>query len=117
MSVRSAVSAGKSALNTMGLDSSIRAVAHPVRRNILEWLKSPQLNFPDQEYGQELGVCLGQIIERCELSPSTVSKHVGLLRSSGLLEFQKVGNAIFVRRSEASIQHFKMLMTAQISVN
>ncbi len=42
-------------------DVSFLAISHPLRRQILEWLKDPLLYFPDQEYGHDLGVCAGQL--------------------------------------------------------
>ena len=87
-------------------DTSIRAIAHPLRRQILMWLKAPQLHFPDQQYGQELGVCVGQITQRCNLSKSTVSAHLNALRSGGLVELHKVGTVHFYRRNEDKIQRF-----------
>jgi hypothetical protein len=34
-------------------DVTMRAIAHPVRRKILEWLKAPTLHFPPQPCGFE----------------------------------------------------------------
>jgi DNA-binding transcriptional ArsR family regulator len=40
------------------LDDIIKALAHPVRRDILRWLKEPERYFPEQEpagSGADLG--------------------------------------------------------------
>jgi ArsR family transcriptional regulator len=95
-------------------NAAIRAIAHPIRRKILEWLKDPQLYFPDQEYGQELGVCIGQIVRRCEKSPSTVSSHLTLLKSAGLIELNKVGTVHFLRRNDAALEQFKATLIAEL---
>lgn len=86
-------------------NASIRAIAHPVRRKILQWLKEPALHFPHQEYGHKLGICVGQITRRCGLSPSTVSQHVALLREAALVDGYKTGNSHFLKRNETRIQH------------
>jgi ArsR family transcriptional regulator len=102
-------------VKTYDFDASIRAIAHPVRREILLWLKTPQLNFPEQEYGQELGVCVGQITGRCNLSKSTVSAHLNALKTADLVSLHRAGTVHFYRRNEEAIQslgaYLKSLLT------
>ncbi len=50
--------------------------------------------------GEELCVC--QLIELLELAPSTVSKHVSVLRQARLVEGRKDGRWIFYRLADAS---------------
>lgn len=99
-------------------DASIRAIAHPLRRQILMWLKAPQRYFPDQLYGQELGVCVGQITRRCSLSKSTVSVHLNVLRAGGLVDLHKVGTVHFYNRNEDAIHcfggHFRSLLKGDL---
>ena len=45
---------------TIDLDEIIKALAHPVRREILNALKNPDASFPDQVHSTEHGVCAGQ---------------------------------------------------------
>ncbi|WP_297835437.1 ArsR family transcriptional regulator [Pseudomonas sp.] len=92
----------------------MRAIAHSVRRNILEWLKEPHLYFPDQEYGQELGVCVGQITLRCGLAQSTVSGHLALLKEAGLVNLKKSGSVHFLTRNEAAIRNFSAILKIHI---
>jgi ArsR family transcriptional regulator len=94
--------------------ASIRAIAHPVRREILQWLKEPLRNFPDQEYGQHLGVCVGQIVLRCGISQSTVSSHLALLKGAGLVDERKCGTVRFLRRNEACIRGVVILLASQL---
>ena len=54
----------------LDLDEVIKALAHPVRRDILNWLKDPHTHFPEQYHSLENGVCAGQIDQRCGLSQS-----------------------------------------------
>ena len=42
-------------------DEVIKALNHPVRRDILHWLKDPQAYFADQGHSLENGVCAGKI--------------------------------------------------------
>ncbi|PHX40016.1 hypothetical protein AO263_11415 [Pseudomonas sp. NZIPFR-PS5] len=39
------------------IDEIIKALAHPVRRQILDWLKDPVATFPDQRHTIDGGVC------------------------------------------------------------
>lgn len=88
------------------LDDILKALAHPLRRDILQWLKDPAANFPDQQHSLELGVCAGQIDQRAGLSQSTVSAHLATLQRTGLITSQKVGQWHFFKRDEAAIQAF-----------
>ncbi len=40
----------------LDIDEVIKALAHPVRRDILHWLKDPQAYFADQDHPLEIGV-------------------------------------------------------------
>ncbi|BDM24631.1 ArsR/SmtB family transcription factor [Pseudomonas sp. NPDC089428] len=90
----------------LDLDEIIKALAHPVRREILSWLKDPATQFPDQYHSIENGVCAGQIDQRCGLSQSTVSAHLATLQRAGLISSQKVGQWHFFKRNEATIEAF-----------
>jgi len=88
------------------LDNIIKALAHPLRREILQWLKEPQRYFSDQHHSLENGVCAGQIDQRAGLSQSTVSAHLATLQKAGLINSQKVGQWHFFKRNEPAIQAF-----------
>jgi DNA-binding transcriptional ArsR family regulator len=87
-------------------DAIHKALANPVRRQILAWLKEPEVNFPDQEHQVNLGVCAGQIDNRCGLSQSTVSAHLTSLHKADLITSRKVGQWIFYSRNEETIEAF-----------
>jgi ArsR family transcriptional regulator len=87
------------------LDEIIKALAHPVRREILQWLKEPEKHFADQDHPLELGVCAGKF-ERCGLSQSSVSVHLATLQRAGLVTSHKVGQWSFFKRNEVVIQAF-----------
>jgi ArsR family transcriptional regulator len=91
---------------TPDLDDIIKALAHPVRREILGWLKDPEKSFPTQMHSFELGVCAGKIFEKANLSQSTISAHLASLQRAGLVTPQKLGQWIFYSRNEALINKF-----------
>ncbi|MDH1262160.1 metalloregulator ArsR/SmtB family transcription factor [Pseudomonas sp. GD03944] len=88
------------------IDDVIKALAHPVRRDILHWLKDPEAYFPEQEHSLEIGVCAGKIDQRTGLSQSTVSAHLATLQRAGLITSRKVGQWHFFKRNEPAIQAF-----------
>ena len=99
---------------TLDLDEIIKALAHPVRRDILNWLKDPKVQFPEQLHNHEFGICAGQIDQRCGLSQSTVSAHLAVLQRAGLITSQKVGQWHFFKRNEELIQHFLKQMSQEL---
>ncbi len=98
----------------MEIDAIHKALANPVRRQILAWLKEPMQHFSEQEYPLELGVCAGLIDQRTGLSQSTVSAHLAALQRAGLVSSKRVGQWIFFKRNEATIQAFLDHMNKQL---
>lgn len=90
----------------MDIDAIHKALANPVRRQILQWLKTPQAYFANQDHPLDLGVCAGLIDDRTGLSQSTVSAHLASLQKAGLITSRRVGQWIFYKRNEEVIQAF-----------
>lgn len=90
----------------MDIDAIHKALANPVRRQILQWLKEPELHFPQQEHPLTMGVCAGNIDQRSGLSQSTMSAHLATLQKAGLITSKKVGQWNFFLRNEATLQAF-----------
>lgn len=88
------------------LDDIIKALAHPVRRDILRWLKEPERYFPEEHHPLDIGVCAGQIDRLAGLSQSTVSAHLATLQRAGLITSRKVGQWHFFKRNDAQIESF-----------
>lgn len=96
------------------IDAIHKALANPVRREILAWLREPKAYFADQELALEHGVCAGRIDARCGLSQSTVSAHLAALQKAGLVTSKRVGQWVFFRRNEAVIQAFLARMNTEL---
>ncbi|MDB5919057.1 MAG: transcriptional regulator [Massilia sp.] len=90
----------------MNIDAIHKALANPVRRQILCWLKDPDAYFAHQEHPLEIGVCAGLIDALTGLSQSTVSAHLGVLQRAGLVTSRRLGQWIFYKRNEEAIQAF-----------
>jgi DNA-binding transcriptional ArsR family regulator len=90
----------------MDIDAIHKALANPVRREILAWLKEPERFFAAQAMPLSHGVCAGQIDERCAISQSTVSAHLATLHKAGLVTSKRIGQWVFFRRNDVLIQAF-----------
>ena len=90
----------------MDIDAIHKALANPIRRQILAWLKEPELYFPEQYHPLSMGVCAGQIDRRAELSQSTMSAHLATLQKAGLITSHRVGQWNYFKRDEVTIQAF-----------
>jgi len=97
----------------MDKDEILKALANPVRMEMLKSLKQPALHFSEQEHPLEMGVCARQF-ERCGLSQSTVSAHLATLQKAGLITSRKVGQWVFYKRNEAVIDAFLQRMSEEL---
>lgn len=101
-------------MSTVTLDEMFKALSHPVRRDILHWLKQPELYFADQEHPLSLGVCAGKIERKTGLSQSTVSAHLATLQRAVLVSSKKVGQWNFFCRNEEQIQQLLNQLTQDL---
>jgi DNA-binding transcriptional ArsR family regulator len=90
----------------LDIDAIHKALANPVRRQILAWLKEPEAYFADQLHPLSLGVCASMIDNRCGLSQSTVSGHLAVLQKAGLVNVTRLGQWNMFKRNEAVIAGF-----------
>ncbi|PTQ72375.1 helix-turn-helix transcriptional regulator [Pseudomonas sp. GV071] len=88
------------------LDEIFKALAHPVRRDMLVWMKDPHTHFVEQDHPFEIGVCAGKFDHKTGLSQSTVSGHLASLQRASLVTSRKVGQWNFFKRNEEVIQAF-----------
>jgi DNA-binding transcriptional ArsR family regulator len=98
----------------LDIDAIHKALANPVRREILGWLREPQAFFADQELPLDHGVCAGKIDARCGLSQSTVSAHLAVLQKAGLVTSKRVGQWVFFKRNDTVIEAFLAHMNDQL---
>jgi DNA-binding transcriptional ArsR family regulator len=96
----------KTTMTELDIDAIHKALANPVRREILAWLKHPEAHFADQLHPLSLGVCAGKIDERCGLSQSTVSGHLAILQKAGLVSVTRLGQWNMFKRNDQVIGAF-----------
>lgn len=108
------MSSKKPAAAAIDIDAVLKALANPVRREILGWLRDPYAHFADQELPLDHGVCAGKIDARCGLSQSTVSAHLAALQRAGLVTSKRVGQWVFFKRNDAVIKAFIERMNTEL---
>lgn len=93
----------------MSIAIALRALANERRLQILEWLKDPVANFPPQVDGDlvEDGVCAVWIAEKLGVSQPTLSEHMRVLTTAGLVRARRIKQWTFYRRNEERIAELK----------
>lgn len=99
---------------SIDLDAMLKALAHPLRREMLVWMKDPERYFSPQERPFDIGVCAGKFDERCGLSQSTVSAHLATLQRAGLISSRRIGQWTFFKRNETNLHAFFNALQAQL---
>jgi len=92
-----------------------KALSNKTRLQILEWLKDPVLNFPDQQHnGYANGVCVGQIQAKAALTQSTVSEYLSILQRAGLVEATRAGQWTYYKRNEEAFAKLSKIIGSGI---
>jgi ArsR family transcriptional regulator len=83
-----------------------KALANPVRLQVLQWLRDPERHFPVERAiadPYEVGVCVSHIQAKTGLAQSTVSAYMASLQRAGLVHSTRVGKWTHYRRDEERI--------------
>lgn len=92
-----------------------KALSNKTRLQILNWLKDPELHFPEQkENGFENGVCVGQIHQKAGLTQSTVSEYLTSLQRAGLVTSTRAGQWTYYKRNEETFAALSQLIQSEI---
>ncbi|MEH3068143.1 MAG: metalloregulator ArsR/SmtB family transcription factor [Aeromicrobium erythreum] len=87
--------------------AALKALANPVRWQIMEWLRDPHVAFAAYEPiadRDEFGVCVSHIQARSGLAQSTVSAYMSALERAGLVRSTRIGKWTHYRRDEGRLQ-------------
>ncbi|WP_042432103.1 ArsR/SmtB family transcription factor [Streptacidiphilus anmyonensis] len=85
---------------------ALKALANPVRLQVLQWLREPERNFPVEPEVTDpraVGVCVSHIQAKSGLAQSTVSAYMAVLERAGLVRSTRVGKWTHYRRDEERI--------------
>ncbi|MBB3260087.1 ArsR family transcriptional regulator [Paraburkholderia bannensis] len=98
----------------MNADLIHKALANPLRREILAWLKTPREAFAMGYIDLGHGVPVSAIQQRSGLAQSTISAHLATLVDASLLVTTRVGQWTFLARNEALIRAFAAQLHRQL---
>ena len=83
-----------------------KALANPVRLQVLQWLREPDRHFSPTEAiadQNEVGACVSHIQAKTGLAQSTVSAYMTSLERAGLVRSTRIGKWTHYRRDEERI--------------
>ena len=94
----------------------LKALANERRLQILEWLKAPQEHFRPQVDGDLVvdGVCGVLIAEKLEVSAPTLSEHMRVLVSAGLVTSKRIKGWTMYKRNEKAIAAAKKIINSKL---
>ncbi len=93
-----------------------KALSNKTRLQILNWLKEPELNFPNQKHhgGFDHGVCVGQIQIKTGLTQSTISEYLSVLQRAGLVKSTRIGQWTYYQRNEEAFKALSQIIQSEI---
>ncbi|MEW2131745.1 metalloregulator ArsR/SmtB family transcription factor [Streptomyces sp. NPDC005435] len=86
---------------------AFKALANPVRLQIMRWLRNPDAEFAAYEPIADrdtVGVCVSHIQAKSGLAQSTVSSYMATLERAGLVRSTRVGKWTHYRRDEERLR-------------
>jgi DNA-binding transcriptional ArsR family regulator len=93
-----------------------RALANDRRLQILDWLREPRRHFPPQTDGDLVkdGVCGVFIAEKLGVTAPTLSEHMRVLTSAGLVKAKRIKGWTMYKRDEERIKAIRRLIGAAL---
>ena len=82
----------------MGIQNTLRALSDPIRREILELLKSGRLSA-------------GEIGEKFPVSGAAISKHLSVLKDADLIRDTRAGKYIFYELNTSVLEEVMLWLT------
>jgi DNA-binding transcriptional ArsR family regulator len=97
-------------------ESVFRALANERRLRILDWLREPRRHFPPQVDGDLVkdGVCGLFIAEKLGVTAPTLSEHMRVLTSAGLVKAKRIKGWTMYRRDEDRIKAIRRLISTAL---
>ena len=82
----------------MGLQQTLRALADPVRREILNLLKAGRLSA-------------GEITEHFDITAAAISRHLSVLKEADLIRDERQGKFIFYELNASVLEEIMLWIT------
>lgn len=94
---------------------ALKALANPVRLQIMDWLRDPEAEFADYDPvadRAEVGVCVSHIQAKSGLAQSTISAYMATLERAGLVSSTRVGKWTHYRRNDDLLRKVGATLTS-----
>ncbi|MBE6922420.1 MAG: winged helix-turn-helix transcriptional regulator [Ruminococcaceae bacterium] len=82
----------------MSLQATLRALADPIRREILNLLKAGKLSA-------------GEITEHFDVTAASISRHLSVLKEADLIRDQRVGKFIYYELNASVLEEIMLWIT------
>ena len=82
----------------MSLQATLRALADPIRREILNLLKTGKLSA-------------GEITEHFDVTAASISRHLSVLKEADLIRDQRVGKFIYYELNASVLEEIMLWIT------
>ena len=82
----------------MGIQQTLKALADPTRREILNLLKTGKLSA-------------GQIVEHFDITAAAISRHLSVLKEADLIEDDREGKYIFYTLNASVLEEIMLWIT------
>ena len=82
----------------MSLQTTLRALADPIRREILNLLKAGKLSA-------------GEITEHFDVTAASISRHLSVLKEADLIRDQRVGKFIYYELNASVLEEIMLWIT------
>lgn len=83
----------------LGLQSTLKALSDPIRREILEMLKEKRLSA-------------GEITEHFDVTAASISRHLSVLKEADLIRDERQGKYIFYELNTSVLEEIMLWLTA-----
>lgn len=94
----------------------LKTLTNEYRMQIILWLKNPKDYFQNKTDvdEEEVGVCVGEIQKKLNLTQSTTSHYLSMLEKSNLLIATRIGKWTYYRRNDEVIEEFKKFISQEL---
>ncbi|NUU61912.1 ArsR/SmtB family transcription factor [Paenibacillus agri] len=94
----------------------LKALSNESRLQILQWLKEPEKHFNPHEGidMRTIGVCVGQVTDKLNMTQSTTSQYLTTLQRAGLITSERIGKYTYYKRDEGKIREALALLKGEL---
>jgi len=85
------------------INLQLKALADPTRRKMVELLRSKGGCSCDLVSAADPGLCVCDLENKLRQTQPTITHHVQILRTAGLIHTRKIGRWLYCRRNEESL--------------